>query len=102
MYTDNRKWRIVAKGVKKVYLHLGNDQVISGERVIAIINLEEPTKEEIKVVIENAELDRRLTIISKNEKRKALVICDDQIYVSPISSNTLYKRAIQIQKEGII
>lgn len=84
-----------------MYLHLGNDQVISGERVVAIINLEEPTKEEIKVVIENAELDKKLTVISKNEKRKAMVICDDQIYISPISSSTLYKRAIQIQKEGL-
>jgi len=83
-----------------MYLHLGNDQVISGDRVVAIINLEEPTREDIKVMIENAELDKRLTVISKNEKRKAMIICDDQIYLSPISSSTLYKRAVQIQKEG--
>jgi len=82
-----------------MYLHLGNDRVISCDQVIAIINIEEPVGDDFKEIIENPELDKRLTNISQNEKKKALVICNDQIYLSPISSNTLYKRAVQYQKE---
>lgn len=82
-----------------MYLHLGNDKVISGDSVIAIVNIEEPVSVDIKEIIENAELDKKLVNISKNEKKKAMIICNERVYLSPISSNTLFKRAIQYHKE---
>jgi extracellular matrix regulatory protein B len=82
-----------------MYLHLGNDRVIAGEKVIAILNLEEPRTQSLNAMIEKAQLEKRLTNISHNDKRKALVVCEDQLYLSPISSHTLYKRASQYQQE---
>lgn len=82
----------------EVYLHLGDDTIISGEKIIAIVNLEEPVSADLKQLIEDAKLDKTLRIIS-NEKKKAMVFCDNCQYLSPISSNTLYKRAIQFLKE---
>jgi len=83
-----------------MYLHLGNDKVISGDKVIAIINIEEPISNDLKEIIEIAEVEKRLINISKFDKKKALIVCDDKVYLSPISSNTLYKRAIHYHKEG--
>jgi regulator of extracellular matrix RemA (YlzA/DUF370 family) len=82
-----------------VYLHLGDDIIISGDKIIAIINLDEPVSEVLKELIDDAEVDKILHTISRNDKKKALVLCDDCHYLSPISSNTLYKRAIQFRKE---
>lgn len=81
-----------------MYLHLGDDTIIGGDKIIAIINLEEPVSTDLKQLIEDAQIDKTLRIIS-NEKKKAMVVCDDAQYLSPISSNTLYKRAIQFLKE---
>jgi regulator of extracellular matrix RemA (YlzA/DUF370 family) len=82
-----------------MYLHLGNDRVISGDSLIAIINIKEPLSADLRDIIEIAEIDKKLINISLNDKKKALVLCDDQVYLSPISSNTLYKRAIHFRKE---
>ena len=82
-----------------MYIHLGNDVVISAVDVIAILNIEEPISADLREIIEIAEIDRKLVTISKKEKRKALVVCDDRVYISPISSNTLYKRASHYPKE---
>jgi regulator of extracellular matrix RemA (YlzA/DUF370 family) len=83
-----------------MYLHLGNDQVIPGDQIVVILNLEETTAGQFENIIETAQRAGRLTNISKKGKKKALVVCDDRIYLSPISSHTLYKRAIKYQREG--
>jgi extracellular matrix regulatory protein B len=82
-----------------LFLHLGNSKVISGNSIIAILNIEDPISNDLQEIIENAALDKKLINISKKDKKKALVVCDEGIYISPISSNTLYKRAIHYQKE---
>jgi len=82
-----------------MYIHLGNDVVISAVDVIAILNIEEPVSADLRDVIEIAEIERKLINISKKNKRKALVICADRVYISPISSTTLYKRASHYPKE---
>ncbi|NLV20932.1 MAG: DUF370 domain-containing protein [Syntrophomonadaceae bacterium] len=76
-----------------MFIHLGNDVVITSQSLIAIINIEDPWSEDIQDAIDMAEMERKLVTISDQEKKKALVICDDRVYISPISSQTLYKRA---------
>jgi len=82
-----------------MYLHLGNDQVISGEQVIVIVNLEEAAAGQYDNILETARREQRLKDVSKNGKKKAMVVCDERIYLSPISSSTLYKRAINYHRE---
>jgi len=83
-----------------LFLHLGNDRVISGEKVIAIVNLERDTAETTRLMMERAGREGRLAKVSPTDKQKALVICDDGLYISPISSHTLYKRSISSRQEG--
>jgi len=75
-----------------MYMHLGNNCVIPTKDIIAILNVEEMS-EDIQDIIEVARLEKKFTNISDKGKEKALVICDNQVFVSPISSLTLYRRA---------
>jgi regulator of extracellular matrix RemA (YlzA/DUF370 family) len=84
-----------------MYLHLGNDQMIAGDQVIVILNLELSTAKQFDHIIETAQRSQRLTNISKNDKKKALVVCNERVYMSPISSHTLLKRASKYHREGL-
>ncbi len=82
-----------------MYIHLGNDVVICSSNVIAILNIDDHISAELKDVMEIAELDKKLINISEKDKKKSMIICNDYVYISPISSTTLYKRAIYDYKE---
>ena len=76
-----------------MYIHLGNNYIISSQNIIAILNLESPMSEDIQDIVEMARAEKRLVPISEKGKDKSLVLCDDKVDLSPISSTTLYKRA---------
>jgi regulator of extracellular matrix RemA (YlzA/DUF370 family) len=76
-----------------MYVHLGNNFIIAGEKIIAVLNYAAPVSEDVKEIVEIAELEKKMVNISNNGKEKAVVVCDDRVYLSPISSVTLLKRA---------
>lgn len=82
-----------------MYIHLGNNYIISAQSIIAILNIEPPFSEDVEDIIHVALDKRNLINVSENGKEKALVICDDNVYISPISSTTLYKRSFNQYKE---
>ncbi|HHV15375.1 MAG TPA: DUF370 domain-containing protein [Gelria sp.] len=82
-----------------MYIHLGNNYIISSQNLIAILNIEPPLSEDLIDIIDTAKLDKKLINISKKGKEKALIVCDNKVYLSPISSTTLYKRAFTYCKE---
>ena len=82
-----------------MYIHLGNNHIISAQSVVAILNMEPPLSEDLTDIIDAAKLDKKLINISEKGKEKALIVCDNKVYLSPISSTTLYKRAFSHYKE---
>ncbi len=76
-----------------MYVHLGNNYIISFSDIIAILNIEPPISHDLKDIIDMARIEKCLVSISEKGKEKSLVICNDKLYLSPISSNTLFKRA---------
>lgn len=82
-----------------MYIHLGNNYIISSQKIIAILNLEPPLAEDIQDILEIARSEKKLVPISEKGKDKSLVLCDDKVYLSPISSTTLYKRASLFVRE---
>ncbi|MEQ8173893.1 MAG: extracellular matrix/biofilm biosynthesis regulator RemA family protein [Syntrophomonadaceae bacterium] len=75
-----------------MYIHLGNNYIISAQDVVAILNMNTNLSEDLMDIIELARLDKKLVNISEEGKEKALVVCKDKVYLSPISSVTLFKR----------
>ncbi len=83
-----------------MYIHLGNNYIISAPSVIAILNYEPPVSNDVRDIVEIARMEKNLVSISEKGKEKAVVICDDKVYLSPISSITLYKRVFNYLKEA--
>jgi len=81
-----------------MYIHLGNDILISAQDLIAIVNVENRINPEIQDIIDIASLDKKIKYVNQDNKNKSLIICDDFVYLSPISSTTLAKRAIYYLK----
>jgi hypothetical protein len=76
-----------------MFLHVGADVVISLKRVVAILDLRSSRDSEAtKEFMTLAHRERRVTDIANGEA-KSLVLTDMEIYLSPISSITLKKRA---------
>lgn len=76
-----------------MFLHVGADVVVSLKRVIAIFDLRSSA---------NAETTREFITLAHSEKKvtdiaggdaKSLVLTDSEVFLSPISSLTLMKRA---------
>ncbi|MDD3852408.1 MAG: DUF370 domain-containing protein [Syntrophomonadaceae bacterium] len=82
-----------------MYIHLGNNYIVSAGDIIAILSLEPPVAEEVKEIIEIAKLEKNFSNVSEKGKEKALIICDKGVVLSPISSTTLQKRAFNYLKE---
>ena len=82
-----------------MYIHLGNDVLVSFSDLISIVNIEGQMTEEAQDIMDIAEVERNLVMIGREDKNKSLVICQDKVYISPISSSTLYKRASHLNWE---
>ena len=81
-----------------MFLHLGGDVVINTKSIVAIMDLETSsvskiTREFLKIATKNNDVIN----INSYELPKSYVICEEKgrktVYVSPISSRTLNKRA---------
>ncbi|HNX28219.1 MAG TPA: DUF370 domain-containing protein [Syntrophomonadaceae bacterium] len=82
-----------------MYIHLGNNVIIPSVDIIAILNIESPISKDVKEIIEIAKTEKNLINISAKGKEKALIICTEKVYLSPISSTTLFRRAKNFYRE---
>ena len=82
-----------------MFIHLGSDYMIPAEEVISILNIDSYINISLKEIIEIGVAERNLHAICSRERAKSLVITANKIYLSPISSVTLYKRS-QISAKG--
>lgn len=82
-----------------MYIHLGNNVVISSKSLIAILNIEPPVADDLQDIIYMVKASKKAVNISDKGKEKALILTDDKAYFSPISSTTLYKRGLNYFKE---
>ena len=76
-----------------MFLHLGADVVVSLKRVIAILDLRSSaTADATREFISLAHSEKKITDIAGGDA-KSVVLTDAEVYLSPISSLTLMKRA---------
>lgn len=76
-----------------MFIHLGGDTIIRSNHLIAIFDLsiEQSSKISLQFIDYSIKHDRIEKI--GDEEPKSLVVTDQKIYYSPISSATLKKRA---------
>lgn len=83
-----------------MFIHLGADRLVKSKDVIMIINAENGLKAASTVEFLKNSSNEPNFYLYNADSCKSVVITDDQIYYSPISSQTLKKRASFTQDLG--
>ncbi|PRO64336.1 extracellular matrix regulator RemB [Alkalicoccus urumqiensis] len=76
-----------------MFIHLGGDMVLKAERIVAILDhMSEKDSPENQAFMQ-ANRDGKKTQKVTEDPPKSMVITEDTVYLSPISSYTLKRRA---------
>ncbi len=76
-----------------MYLHLGENTVITDEKIIGIFDMDTSTvNKATRDYLKNAEQTGRIEYVNY-DLPKSFIVTDDKIYVSPINTATLNKRS---------
>lgn len=76
-----------------MYLHLGGDTVITDKNILGIFDMDTSTvNKATRDYLSKAEKDKKIVYVNY-DLPKSFVVTDDKIYVSPINTATLNKRA---------
>lgn len=76
-----------------MYLHLGENTVITTDKIIGIFDMDTSTvNKATREYLSLAEKENKIVYVSY-ELPKSFIVTADKIYVSPINTNTLLKRA---------
>ncbi len=79
-----------------MFIHLGGEKIIRATELIAIFDLSiEKSSKISKQFIQQANKEKKIEVIGE-EECKSLVLTQNKVYYSPISSTTLKKRAHQL------
>ena len=75
-----------------MYLHLGQDTVITTKSIIGIFDMDTSTvNKATRDYLSNAEKNKK-TVYVNFELPKSFVVCRDKIYICPLNTSTLIKR----------
>jgi len=76
-----------------MYIHLGGEKMIRSSQLIAIFDISiEHSSKICRQFVVQAQKNRKVETIGE-EAPKSIVVVDDRVYYSPISTTTLKKRA---------
>ncbi len=76
-----------------MFLHLGEDTVITDEDVIGIFDMDTSTvNKATRDYLNKAEKEKRVVYVNY-DLPKSFVVTDEKVFVSPINTSTLNKRA---------
>lgn len=76
-----------------MYLHIGEDTLIKDKEIIGIFDMDTSTvNKATRDYLKKAETEKRVIYVNY-DLPKCFVVTDDKVYVSPINTGTLNKRA---------
>ncbi|RUS48777.1 extracellular matrix regulator RemB [Cohnella sp. AR92] len=76
-----------------MYIHLGGEKIIRTSRVVAIFDISiESSSKLSRQFVAQARKNRDVEVIGE-EDPKSIVVTEERVYYSPISTSTLKKRA---------
>jgi len=88
-----------------MFLHIGGDYIVSINDVIAIIDMEKSTiSQDTRNFLKISEEEGFIINVVEDEMPKSFVIVQERnksrVFLSPISTNTLYKRHLLMDKNN--
>ncbi len=80
-----------------MYIHLGEDVVVNASKIIGIFDMDTSTvNKATRDYLFKAEKNKKIIYVNY-ELPRSFAVTDDKIYVSPLNTATLLKRARQEQ-----
>jgi hypothetical protein len=80
-----------------VYIHLGGEKIIRTSQIIAILDVSiEQSSDFSRQFVEEAQKNRKVEMIGE-EAPKSIVVTEERVYYSPISTATLMKRTRSLE-----
>lgn len=77
-----------------MYLHLGGNILIKKDKIVAMIDLDTTKKGQTNQdFITKLNKNKNLNYICERGNEKTLIITSNELFFSPISSTTLFKRS---------
>ena len=81
-----------------MYIHLGGEIEVRKKTIVAIFDLDNTSTSKItKEFLQNATKEKRVINVSKEDLPRSYILTEEKgeqwLYISPISSQTLWKRA---------
>ncbi|HBW37252.1 extracellular matrix regulator RemB [Desulfosporosinus sp. BICA1-9] len=77
-----------------MYLHLGGNILIKKDKIVAMIDLDTTKKGQTNQdFISKLNKDKNLNYICEPGNEKTLIVTRNELFFSPISSTTLFKRS---------
>ncbi|MBY7737882.1 extracellular matrix regulator RemB [Paenibacillus polymyxa] len=78
-----------------MYIHLGGEKIIRSSELVAIFDISiEKSSKISKQYVNHAQQQKHVEMIGE-EEAKSIVVTQNTVYYSPISSTTIKKRANQ-------
>lgn len=78
-----------------MFIHLGENTVITDKKIIGIFDMDTSTvNKATRDYLSLAEKEKRINYVSY-DLPKSFIVTDEKIYVSPINTSTLNKRALK-------
>ncbi|MFR5875903.1 MAG: extracellular matrix regulator RemB [Eubacterium sp.] len=80
-----------------MFLHLGEDTVITDESIIGIFDIDNSTvNKATRDYLSKAEKDKRVVYVNY-DLPKSFIVTDNKVYISPINTSTLNRRASKLK-----
>lgn len=74
-------------------VHIGGEISVLKKNIIAILNIKSLSKQTLEVLLNPGKAKDQVINIDNDQANKSLILLLGKIYLSPISANTLQKRA---------
>lgn len=76
-----------------MFIHLGEDTVINDKEIIGVFDIDTSTvNKATRDYLSKAEKDKRIVYVNY-DLPKSFIVCDNEVYISPINTSTINKRS---------
>ena len=76
-----------------MFIHLGEDTVVNDKEIIGVFDIDTSTvNKATRDYLSKAEKDKRIIYVNF-DLPKSFIVCDNEVYISPINTSTINKRS---------
>lgn len=84
-----------------MFLHIGEGKILNKKEIVGIFDLENTsTSKKTREFLRKNEKKRNVVYVSEEIPKTFIITKDEKVYISQISSQTLYKRSERVDEFG--